>query len=146
MLSFLLLALFAAVALGALPHGLTAAQIGNAKKQCQANCAHVSSKGRDVVLHNRCVQQCWNDFFQSVTEGKTAPHQQPQQHHGQHQVNHHKPPVRQTARENVKVFRNVAHDPKRSVLHRGRGAPAAGSQLQCMGMLALGLLIAVFAL
>ena len=144
MQTLLLIALFAATALATLPHGLTAAQIGNAKKQCQANCAHVSSKGRDVVMHNRCVQNCWNDFFQSVTEGKSAPHQQPQQHH--HQAQQHKPPVRQTARENVKVFRNVAHDPKHSVLHHGRSMRTAGAQLQHMGLLALGLLLMVFVL
>lgn len=46
--------------------GLSPAQIGTAKKQCQTNCAHIPAQGRGLVQHTRCVQKCWNDFFRSM--------------------------------------------------------------------------------
>jgi len=73
---WLLLTLALAVALAqgyVVPRTLTASQIGMAKKQCQQNCHHVPSNGRNRVLHNRCVQTCWNEFFASMTNHAAAP-------------------------------------------------------------------------
>jgi hypothetical protein len=138
----LLLALFLGVALGALPHGLTAAQIGNAKKQCQSNCAHISAHGRSIVQRNRCIQQCWNDFFQSVTEAK----QKPVTAVAAPTPAHHKPvhPQRTGTKAHVAPFRNMAH-PNKAVTNalRGRTVRTAGAQLKSMGAVALGVLIMV---
>jgi hypothetical protein len=136
MRQLIVLALLLVAVSASLPHGLSAAMIGNAKRQCQQNCAHVPAKGRGLVLRNRCVQQCWNDFFRSMTEAKP----------------HHPAP-------NGKVMQNVANTkkailPKAPQQHkngkavatkRGRGVPVAGTQLKSMGPVALGILLMVVA-
>lgn len=130
--AFLLFCL--AVAAYALPHGnLTPAQIGSAKKQCQLNCAHVSSKGRGVILHNRCVQTCWNEFFQSMMDKPMA-----------HKPTVHKPATHKSVMRKP-VMHNVAGT-KRGILNSGhnrmvRGAPSSASRLLGAGALLLALLV-----
>jgi len=109
----------------ALPHGtLTTHQIAEAKKRCQANCVHVPANGRGIVLHNRCVQTCWNEFFQSMTKPEHEQQQQQQQHQQQ-----------------LPVFHNLAGT-KQSILNSGhnRMVRTAASNLAYTGVMIFGVL------
>lgn len=131
----------------AFPHGLTPHQIGEAKKRCQLNCAHVSAAGRGVVLHNRCVQTCWNEFFQSMIDHKpptTAVHPVSLFKPAPHRNSHPKPPSKAVMHNVMHSTRGILDSGHNRMVHsNARGAPSAGAQLTRLGTVALGVLLLV---